>query len=112
MLKEKEQALLGALPLGRENAVDANILCDRIGVPRGRTAERVRGYARSLNRKGFPVCSVALQRSKKRKGFFLAVNHQEVLDYITDLTGRINGTRDRIKDLSKIIKNGYFNYTI
>lgn len=85
---KKAQELLHALPVGKENAETADSLSRKIGTTQERTQLPIRELARILNSVGNPVASCS-------KGFFLAKDRDELMEYDRSLASRIEALEER-----------------
>jgi hypothetical protein len=84
---------------GKANAILSNVIEDRIGIQKSRTAERVRGLIREMLDDGVPIGSCT-------KGYFLIETAEELHEVLEDLRRREAGIRIR----RQRIEEGYRAY--
>jgi len=87
-----KNAIIQAMPIGKENARHATDISNEVGLDPGTTNESLRGYIRKMIAEGSPLCSCS-------KGFFIPQNAKEFQEYVESLWDSIEGIQTRIRDL-------------
>lgn len=94
--------LVNMLGVGRENAIRADVLQERLGLPRQRTAESVRALVKAAIEEHH-ICI-----GSGAKGYWLIANEGELTDALANLDNRMSGIRARADGMREawFVRNG------
>lgn len=94
--------LVQIIPNGKQNAITARLIAQRLGYPVGGNQVKTRGLIDYAIDNGIVILSSS---GRVPKGYWISTDRQETLDYIDSLRNRANEITDRANNL----RNGWNN---